>query len=717
MENSGSDSSSQMRFRVGVDVGGTFTDVVMVDEMSGDILVAKVHTVPADPSQGCIDGIDKALNAYGVNPEQISFVVHGTTIATNTIIEGKGAKAGLITSDGFRDVLEIAYQTRPNLYDVFFDKPKPLIPRSRCLGVPERIGPDGTVRTPLDEQAVREAAKAFLDDGVEAIVVAFLHSYRDPTHERRAGSILESECGDLPIVLSSDVCPEFREYARTSTAVVNAVLVPRVSPYIARLEERLRNRGVNPPLHLMTSAGGIMASATAKVQPVHLVESGPAAGVIGAAFVAQLSGFDNLLALDIGGTTAKAALVNHGLPQIAEQFEVGAAAIANVTSPKGQGYPVLTPVISLVEIGSGGGSIAQVDPGGALTVGPQSAGAVPGPACYDLGGRDATITDANVVLGRINPEFFLGGSVALDPALSEEAIRTQVAEPSGLSLTAAAQAIIDIANAKMTSALYFISVEQGIDPRDYVLVPSGGAGPLQAVAISRALGVGTVLVPPAPGVNSAVGLLASDLKHDVVRTYMKPETSVDPTELSSVYWEMESGVRSLLLSEGVTDRAIVITREIEMCYVGQSFRLKLPVPKQIDAHSIADLIDAFHARHVDAYGFSSPGEPIQFVNLRLNGTGQVGRPTLRHLATGDTPVSRAVKGQRKVYFDDPDLPVEVDIYDRELLCAGDRFVGPAIIEQMDTTIVCPPGAEVIVAETGSLVISTGIKVAQTPRTA
>jgi N-methylhydantoinase A len=696
------------RFRVGVDVGGTFTDIVLVEESTGEILVAKVHTVPADPSRGCIAGIDKVLEKYGLGADQISFVVHGTTIATNTIIEGKGAKAGLITSEGFRDVLEIAYQTRPNLYDVFYDKVKPLIPRYLTLGVPERIGPDGTVLVPLDETCLRAIAKRLLQEGVEAIAVAFLHSYRDPAHERLAGNILREECKGIPIVLSSDVCPEFREYPRTSTAVVNAVLLPRITPYVSRLEDRLRERGIVPVLHLMTSAGGIMAADTAKRLPVHLVESGPAAGVIGAAFIAGLSGFSNLLALDIGGTTAKAALVSDGKPQIAEQFEVGAAAIANVTSPKGQGYPVLTPVISLVEIGAGGGSIAQFDPGGALSVGPQSAGAVPGPACYGNGGENATLTDANVVMGRIDPDYFLGGGVKLDRSLAEKAIREKVAEPAGLGLIQAAQAVLEIANAKMTSALYFISVEQGIDPRDYVLVPSGGAGPLQAVAIGMALGVRTVLIPPAPGLNSAVGLLASDLKHDVVHTYMKTEASADPLELSIIYEEIERSVRALLHAEGVDPRDISITREIEMCYVGQSFQLKMPMPGRIAKTTLTDLTTAFHRQHAQAYGFANLSEPTKLVNLRLNGTGRVKRPILRELRSATDEIKRAIKRTRKVYFDYRDPPIDTKVFDRDQLRAGDRFAGPAIVEQMDTTIVLPPGVQATVEPVGSIIITTGV---------
>ncbi len=702
--NSGGDASKS-RFRVGVDVGGTFTDIVLVDERTGEILVAKVDTVPADPSEGCINGIDKAIAIHGVDPARFLFTVHGTTIATNTIIEGKGAKAGLITSEGFRDVLEIAYQTRPSLYDVFYEKPKPLIPRYLCLGVPERIGPDAEVIVPLDEAAVRRVGQQFADEEVEAIAVAFLHAYKDPAHERRVAEILAEVCGHIPVVLSSDVSPEYREYPRTSTAVVNAVLLPRVGPYVARLEERMEGRGVRSGLHLMTSAGGIITAGVAKKLPVHLVESGPAAGVIGAAFVAGLAGYDNLLALDIGGTTAKIALVNHGEPRIAEQFEVGSSAVANVTAQRGQGYPVLTPVISLVEIGAGGGSIANVDPGGALTVGPQSAGADPGPACYAKGGDEPTITDANVVLGRINPDYFLGGEAKLDKALALKAMTDKIAGPMNMDVMAAAQSVLDIANAKMTSALYFVSVEQGIDPRDYVLVPSGGAGPMQAVAIARSLGVKTVLIPPTPGVNSAVGLLATDLKHETVRTTMKETDAADPAALTAVLAEMEATTRDLLREEGVAAGDITIHRQFDMCYVGQSFQLRVAAPERIVADSAKALTDAFHGRHAETYGFANEGEPTMIVNIRLLGIGKVDRPRLRTLATTDEPASRAVKGRRDVYFAEAGGAIPVDLYDRDKLLAGDRFDGPAIVEQMDSTTVVPPGATVEVESHGNLIIS------------
>jgi N-methylhydantoinase A len=696
------------RYRIGIDVGGTFTDVVLVRENTGEILVAKVPTVPFDPSEGCVAGFDKAVGLHGIAPDALSFLVHGTTIATNTIIQGKGAKAGLITSEGFSDVLEIAYQTRPSLYDAFYDKPAPLVPRRLCVGVPERIGPAGETIIELDTGAVKAAAATLLSEGVEAIVVAFLHSYRDPANEQRAREAILAEHPDAEVILSSDVCPEFREYPRTSTAVVNGVLVPRVSPYLSRLEDKLRSRKVQAGLHLMTSSGGIVAAETAKRFPVTLVESGPAAGVIGATFVAGLSGYRNLLALDIGGTTAKAAIVTDGEPQISDQFEVGAQAVAGVTGNRGQGYPVRTPVISLVEIGAGGGSIAYVDLGGALAVGPESAGAVPGPASYGQGGTEPTITDCNIALGRVNPDFFLGGEKALDPLLAEAAIRTRIAEPLGISVQEAADAVLEIANTKMTSALYFVSVEQGIDPRDYILVASGGAGPMQAVTIARQLGVRSVLIPPTPGLNSAVGLLATDLRHEQVRTYMRPADEADAEELLSVLDEMAAGLAGLLRREGVAEQRISVSRQLDMCYVGQSYALRVPLPDSGHGGALVEAArSAFHDAHRAAYGYSNPGEAIQIVSLRVISVGKVERPRLREVGAADGPASAAVKQVRPVYFTESGGTTPTAIYDRTLLRSGHRFEGPAVVEQMDTTVVVPPGTSVGVDNFGNLIISTG----------
>jgi N-methylhydantoinase A len=691
------------RYRVGVDIGGTFTDVVVLDESDGTVRVTKVPTVPADPSQGFLDGLGLALEAFSVAPEAIAFAVHGTTIATNTIIQGQGARSGLITSEGFSDILEIAYQTRPELYEIFYDKPPPLIPRYLCIGVPERIDAHGNVLTPLDEAAVETAARRLVAEGVESIAVAFLHSYRDPTHEQLAASAIKRVAPGLPVVLSSDVCPEYREYPRTSTAVVNAVLTPKVTPYLARLETRLAEMKLAAGLHLMTSNGGIITSGTAKRLPVTLVESGPAAGVIGAAFIARLLDDERLgariLALDIGGTTAKAALVDDGVPALADEFEVGASAMPTTTSGRGRGYPVKMAVISLVEIGAGGGSIAGIDPGGALQVGPNSAGADPGPACYGLGGGRATITDANLVLGRLNPDYFLGGRLPIHPALAEAAIERDVARPMGIDLASAARAIIDIANARMVAALQLVSIRRGIDPRDYALVASGGSGPVHVMAIADALGIGTVIIPPTPGLNSAVGLLATDIKHEFVRAVARPTRSLDRDTFAGIVAEMDAKARDLLRGEAVGRGRMEVLAEADVCYLGQNYPLRIPLPGR-DGEVLESVDKAFRAEHRRLYGFASDTEATVILNLRFTAIGHVERPRLKPLADGDTDPKGAVKAHRAVVFD---RPLRCPIYDRDRLLAGNVIAGPAIVEQMDTTVLLPPGSTARVDRTGTLV--------------
>lgn len=692
-------------FRVGVDIGGTFTDLVAVEEATGRVQVTKVPTVPADPSEGFLHALDRALSSFGIAPKEIAFAAHGTTVATNTIIQGQGARCGLITSAGFSDVLEIAYQTRPSLYDILYEKPKPLIPRNLCRGVRERTGADGEEIVPLDEADLERAARGLIAEGVEGIAIAFLHSYREPRNERRAAAVIREIAPDLPVILSSDVCPEYREYPRTSTTVVNAVLVPKVGPYIARLERRLAEIGLRAGLHLMTSSGGIMAAAKARAFPVHLVESGPAAGVIGAAFVAQglaTPGMaDRILALDIGGTTAKVSMVDHGMPALADEFEVGAAAVATITAARGQGYPVKTPVISLIEIGAGGGSIASIDPGGALAVGPESAGADPGPACYGRGGDRPTLTDCNLLLGRLNPDYFLGGALSVDVGRARAAVELGLAKPLGTSVEAAARAAIDIADAKMVAALRFVSIQRGIDPRDYMLVPSGGAGPVHACAIATSLGISRVLIPPTPGLNSALGLLATDIKHEMVRSWFRRTLRSDTADLLAALEELAGTGRAHLAEEGVPEGSRDIIRECELCYVGQSFALRVRVPDS-SADVMRDLDAAFRAAHRKLYGFASDSEPTMIVNLRVTALGRVDRPRLTALLRGDGDCRRALKDCRRVWFD---AAVECPIYDRAGLLAGDVIEGPAIIEQMDTTTVLPPYSRTTADPSGSLIVA------------
>ncbi len=696
------------RYRIGIDIGGTFTDAVVMDETTGNFRPVKVSSTPDDPSRGFMDALNRSLRDMGLSPAQIAFVVHGTTVATNTIIQHRGAPVGLIASEGFSDVLEIAWQIRPTLYDIFYDKPPPLIPRRLCLGVPERIDAEGNVLVPLDEDAVRRSAGRLVRQGVRAIMICFLHAYRDPTHERRAAHIIREAFPDLPVCASSEVCPEYREYTRASTTAVNATLLPEVGRYIERLEDRLERANVRSGLFLMTSGGGIIASETAKQQPVQLVESGPAAGVIAAAFVGELAGFKNLIALDIGGTTAKAALIEGGRPRLAAEFEVGEAAVATTTRNRGSGYPVKTPVIDLVEIGAGGGSIGHVDPGGAMAVGPQSAGADPGPACYAKAGDEPTLTDANLALGRINPDYFLGGELRLNERRAREAIRRRVAGRLNMGVEAAANGMIEIANANMTGALQLVSVQKGVDPRDFVLIAFGGAGPLHAVALARALEVNTVLVPPSPGVTSALGLLVTDLHHDYVRTYIAPTREADLGLMRETYREFEKHAKALLQTEGVARKAVRTIREVDMRYRGQSYELRVPLPAgPLTKKRIADLDGAFFAAHRRSYGFATTTEPTEIVNLRLSAIGSVPRPKRRKIPRGAASARAALKGERPVYMDDPHKPVPTRIYDRYRLKAGNRMPGPAIVEEIDSTTLIPPGCTANVDGYGNLLIRIG----------
>ena len=692
--------SQDRRYRIGIDIGGTFTDCVIVDRGTGEIKTMKVPTVPSDPSEGFLNALDGALDHHGLALPAVEFIAHGTTVATNTIIEGKGAKVGLITSEGFSDVLEIAYQTRTNLYDFFYKKPPPLVPRRRVIGVPERIAADGQTIVPLDCDKLRAAARALADDGAEVIVVAFLHAYRHRGNELAAKRVIAEVCPHLPVVLSSDICPEPREYPRTSTAVVNAVLLPIVGRYIERLEGKLQLRGAQTRLHLMTSAGGIIAADIAGREPVQLVESGPAATVIGANYVAACAGLKDIIVFDMGGTTAKAAPVTGGVPRIAEQFEVGPMAVASDSARRGVGYPVRTPVVEMVEVSAGGGSIASLDPGGALTVGPESTGADPGPACYGRGGDWPTITDANLVLGRLNADYFLGGQRKLDLARATAVIERDIARPLKLPVLEAAHAIVEISIAKMAAAMRLATIRRGIDPRGFALVACGGGGPLHAAAIARQVGIARVAVPPSPGLTSALGLLATDLKHDFSTAVMKATAEVEPEGLNAAIMAMARQAETILREESVPAERMRFAATASVRYVGQSFHLELAIPDQIDGAVLAELHKRFHAAHKKAYGFANEAEPTMIVNVRLSAIGLVDRPQLAPLARGGEDPASARKGTRSVYFGDRGGLVACAIYDRGRLLAGHVIEGPAILEQMDTTTLVPPGAVARVEETG-----------------
>ena len=688
-------------FRLGVDIGGTFTDAVMMNESTGEIRLVKMSSTPSDPSVGFVNVIERILEESKVPARSVTYNVHGTTVATNTIIEGKGAKAALIATRGFRDVFEIARQIRPKLYDIFCDKPKPLIPRALCFEVPERLDFAGDVLAPLDETKVREVAQLIKREGVEAVVVCLLHSYVNPAHERRVGEIVREEMPGVFVSLSSDLCPEMREYFRASTTAINALVMPIVSRYLERLERRLTEIDLRAGLHLMTSAGGIMSSRVARQQPVNLIESGPAAGVAAATHLGSLLGPHNLISFDMGGTTAKAGLVEGGVPKIVPHFEVGSAAVSENRSA---GYPVRTPVVDLVEIGAGGGSIAWVDPGGGLRVGPQSGGADPGPACYGKGQTEPTITDANLFLGRIDPEYFLGGEHKLNPDLAANAIG-HLARKLDFQPVEAARGIIEIANANMVGAIRLISVQRGFDPRDFMLVAYGGAGPMHAHALARELHIPKVLIPMSPGVTSALGLLVTDIKHDYVQAHIRPMEAIDFDKLTQEYQSFERQARDVLHSEGISEADISFARSLDMRYVGQSYELRVEAPsRDLKPGDEAALNAAFFEAHQRAYGYAEASEPTEVVNLRLTALGRIRRPQLRRLAPGGDDSAEAVKGMRQVYFSEAGKHVSCKIYDRYRLRCGNSIPGPAIVEEKDSTTVIHPDCRAAVDEYGNLMI-------------
>jgi N-methylhydantoinase A len=682
-----------MSVRLAIDIGGTFTDATLIDEETGGVAIAKVLTTPSDPSEGFMQAVERALADGGVQAAQVSFVVHATTVATNAIIEGTIARSGFVTTDGFRDLLEIARQVRPTLYDTQFEKAAPLVPRDRAVVVRERLGPAGEVLLALDDDSVREAAAILRREEVESVAVCLLHSYVNPEHEQRVGAILAEELPGVPISLSAEVAPEFREYLRASTTVINAVIRPVVERYLERIESRLAHAGIAAKLLVMQSSGGVFGSAAAAAKPVFMVESGPAAGVIAAAYLGETLGRPDILSFDMGGTTAKVGLIQGGRPSVTKDYNVGGRAGAGIGGLSLSGYPVRTPVVDLVEIGAGGGSIAWVDSGGLLRVGPRSAGADPGPVCYRRGGTEPTVTDANVVLGRLNPGYFLGGEMGLDVEGARNAIEERCAKPLGLDVTKAAYGIVEIANAAMVNALHLISVQRGYDPRDFVLVGFGGAGPVHANAIARDAEMPTLLIPRSPGLFSATGLLTTDLKRDAAVTIMRRLDEVDDAEVESVFAELERAGREELRREGLADDRIEFVRQIDLRYVGQSYELTIPAG---DA-----LLERFHAEHDRVYGFAAPAEPVELVSLRVASVGRIDKPPARTLEAGAAPQP---KEHRDVYFAETDGYADCPIYDRYALPAGARLTGPAVIEEFDSTTVVHPGFAVTVDETGNLII-------------
>ena len=696
------------QFHLGIDVGGTFTDAVLIGGKTGRIETAKVASTPADPAVGFMEALERVLAKGDTGPESISHLVHGTTVATNSLIEGRIPRTAFVTTEGFGDMLEIARQVRPSLYDVHFEKLPPLVPRDLCYEVPERLDAKGGVLRPLDEDAVRGISRSLRERGVRSVAVCLLHGYANPAHETRVAEVLREEDPDLLISLSSRVCPEFREYFRASTCVINACIVPVVGRYLAGIEEGLDRAGVGAELLVMQSNGGVLTAAQAASKPVFMVESGPAAGVVSANFIAGQLGRADLISFDMGGTTAKAGLILDGRPRVTKEYEVGAQAQPGQGMTRAAGYPIRTPVIDLVEVGAGGGSLAWVDPGGVLRVGPRSAGADPGPICYGRGGTEPTITDANLILGRLNPEFFLGGEMALDAEAAAAGIRERCSEPLGLDPIEAAHGIIEIANATMINALRLVTVRRGYDPRELAMVAFGGAGPLHASRLCMEMHIPTLVIPPSPGTASALGLLVTDLRHEFSHTRIMPADAPDVGAIRSLFEGMEDEGRRTLEREGVAAEAMEFRRGIEMRYAGQSSEVAVGCAGEaLDIPMLADAARRFHAAHERAYGHGYPDEPVELVNFTVTAVGRIPRPRLRRIGSNGRGVAEARRGARRAFFSEAGGFVETAIYDRALLRAGHAVVGPAIIEEVDSTTLVHGGYRAAVDGFGNLLIAEG----------
>jgi len=670
--------------RIGVDVGGTFTDVVVADEAG--LTMCKVPSTPDAPDRGVLDGVDAAGERAGFAPEAVTFFGHGTTVATNALLEREWAETALVTTEGFRDAVEIGRQTRPNLYDLRAEKPAPIVERDRRYEVPERLDRRGEVVDPLDEEAARAVARAVADSDVESVAVAFLFAFENDAHERRMRELLGEEGIEAETSLSSEVLPEIREYERTLATSINAALKPVMNRYLGRLETGVADAGVPAALKVMQSNGGVASAAVTRERPVNTLLSGPAAGVRGAAHVAGESGVDDVLTMDMGGTSCDVSLVRDGDTVVTTEGQVG-------------DYPVTVPMVDVHTIGAGGGSIAWVDEGGSLRVGPRSAGADPGPICYGRGGTAPTVTDAHLLLGRIDPAAFFEGSA--DESTVRAAVRESVADPLGLSVAEAAQGFLDVANANMERALRVVSVERGHDPRDFSLVAYGGAGPLHAAELAAELDVPRVVVPRSAGVLSALGLLISDAVHEEGVSAVRPWAEVDPTELTERFEAMERDGRERLAAEGYPPDRRRFERVVDLRYRGQSFDLRVPVPGgALDAATLDAVAERFHERHERRYGHASPDEPVELVTVRLRSRGVVDPPSLSMDDGGTSdPVPRTTRAAR---FDG-----EVDetpVYDRSALGPGADVAGPAVIEGVESTAVVPPEADAHVDDLGNVVI-------------
>ena len=677
---------------VGVDIGGTFTDLVGV--IDGKIVTSKSSTVPSDPTRGVSDTLDLAR----CDMTRLTEVLHGSTIAINTVLERKGARAALITTKGFRDVYAIGRGNRIDAFNLFFHRPRPLVERSLTFEVPERMNAAGEVLTPLDEATVEELGRTMLKQRVEAVAVCLLHAYANPVHERRIGEIVRRAMPGVFVTLSHEILREYREYERTSTTALNAYVGPVVQAYLRRLDDHLRTKRFGGTIQIMRSNGGVMSIALAQDQPVAMMESGPVAGMIGAGRLADRLKLERSIGFDMGGTTAKTSLITNGQPAIEEGYVIGDSA---------SGQTMQLPVVDIVEVGAGGGSIAWLDANGGIHVGPQSAGADPGPACYRKGGIDPVVTDANLVLGRINPKRFLNGAMALDVGAAERAIKEKIADPLRLSVHDAALGIIRIADSAMSLAVRAVSVNRGVDPRDTALVAFGGGGPLHAGAIAREIFVPRVIVPKLPGTFSALGMLMASWRHDFVRTLIGRLGSLQPSQVEAVFADLATTGAEQIARDKIAAKSAGFTYYADLRYVGQEHTIPIPVSNaRLLTGDLEVIRDMFHREHAKRYSQSAPDESMEIVSVRLVVTAaRADTVAERWLSEPWQAEGASEETTRDVVFDDPEKPLKTRIVWRPALPAGFRVEGPAVIEEPNSTTLVHPADVATVNEAGHITIA------------
>ena len=665
-------------YHLGVDVGGTFTDFLLVDEASGERQVLKCLTTPEDPARAILEGLTRLAAGRPDLPERLQTLIHGTTLAINAIVERAGARTGLITTRGFRDVLELRRGVRPDMYDIFGDARGPLVSRSLRREIAERVTSAGRVLIPPDRAEVAGVVRGLVEEGIESLAVCLLHAYAHPAHERVVAEVAADVAPALAVSLSSEVLPEVREYERTSTTVINAYVKPLVGSYLEKLQGALHRRGFRASLLLMLSGGGVAAPETARRFPVRVIESGPVAGAVAARYYGELAGAEEILAFDMGGTTAKGCVIRHGTLPVTSELDVDRA----FRFKKGSGLPVAVPTIDLVEIGAGGGSLCAPSPTGAVQVGPRSAGAEPGFIGYGRGGREPTGTDADLVLGYLDPAAFLGGEMRLDREAAAEGLRRRLAEPLGLSVEQAAWGVHAMVNETMAAALRMHMAERGADASRCALVAFGGAGPVHACGLAHALGLSRILVPPAAGVMAAFGMLVAPVAYEVVRTFRVPLDRADPGQAGALYLAMEGEARGIV-EEAAPAGGLDVGRAVDLCYRGQGSTVRVPLPEGVATFDGDRLGRAFHAAYAELYGYAYPDFPVELFSLRLEARAH--RPALgphRPLALGESG-ARAVG--RRAFCPIAGGYRDYTVHARAHLAPGARVDGPALIEEPETT--------------------------------